>query len=433
MSATPDFIRTRVIAVEQSLGTFYVASIAVEKLLEVCFTERLHAERFRDGYRLAGTQRELDKERLREIAQFIDTPEYAFPNTIILSANDSFRESEEDLDTDIPDDEKAEVLWTIEAGENEELYLVVPKASLSAAVIDGQHRLFAYSYARKEKLADKLACSIYFDLPSPVQAFLFATINSKQKPVDKSQTYDLFGYNIGDEPELRWSPEKLAVFLTRRLNIDEDSALKGRIIIAASNEIVESRARAKLSGRWMVSMATIVRGISAAVSQNPERIALWLRSNPASVRSEIPIHNRVPPPLFDYYKLGNDELIYKILKNFLKIAEEILWSRASSRSRITRTIGIQALFDLFRDLCVVGREHKTLTTEFFREKLARTRSIDFSDNFFEASGRGRNRIRNTLLIATGLITLEKVQDSPDAAEYERILCDGITNDLSSPN
>jgi hypothetical protein len=41
----------------------------------------------------------------------------------------------------------------------------------------------------------QLICSIFFELPKPYQAQLFATINSTQKPVDKSLTYELFGYN----------------------------------------------------------------------------------------------------------------------------------------------------------------------------------------------------------------------------------------------
>ncbi|MBR0324911.1 MAG: hypothetical protein IIX11_02130, partial [Selenomonadales bacterium] len=36
-----------------------------------------------------------------------------------------------------------------------------------------------------------------------------------QKRVDKSLTLELFGYDLDNEPSNTWSPEKLAVFLTR--------------------------------------------------------------------------------------------------------------------------------------------------------------------------------------------------------------------------
>jgi hypothetical protein len=32
-----------------------------------------------------------------------------------------------------------------------------------------------------------------------------------------------FGYNVGEEPEKAWTPEKLAVFLSRKLNIDKEA------------------------------------------------------------------------------------------------------------------------------------------------------------------------------------------------------------------
>ena len=45
----------------------------------------------------------------------------------------------------------------------------------------------------------ELLCAIFVDLPKPFQAQLFATINSTQKPVNKSLTYEMFGYNVDDE------------------------------------------------------------------------------------------------------------------------------------------------------------------------------------------------------------------------------------------
>jgi hypothetical protein len=61
---------------------------------------------------------------------------------------------------------------------------------------------------------------------------LLATINSTQKPVDRSLTYKLFGYNVSDEPEEFWTPDKLAVFPARKLGTDDESLLKGRITVA---------------------------------------------------------------------------------------------------------------------------------------------------------------------------------------------------------
>jgi hypothetical protein len=62
-------------------------------------------------------------------------------------------------------------------------------------------------------------------------------LNSTQKRVDKSLTYELFGYNISEEKEEYWTPDKLAVFLTRKLNTEENSPLSGRILIAPTRLI----------------------------------------------------------------------------------------------------------------------------------------------------------------------------------------------------
>jgi len=81
-----------------------------------------------------------------------------------------------------------------------------------------------------------LVCSVFLDLPNPFQAYVFATVNFNQKKVDRSLAYELFGFDTEDEPPQAWTPEKTAVFLTRRLNMDADSPLRGRIVVAAAGE-----------------------------------------------------------------------------------------------------------------------------------------------------------------------------------------------------
>jgi hypothetical protein len=40
--------------------------------------------------------------------------------------------------------------------------------------------------------------------------------------------------------------------------------------------------------------------------------------------------------------------------------------------------------------------HKTGSVDYFSEQLARAARIDFSDDYFQASGKGRNRIKRVL-------------------------------------
>ena len=48
-------------------------------------------------------------------------------------------------------------------------------------------------------------------------------------------------------------------------------------------------------------------------------------------------------------------------------------------------------------------------------------SVDFTDNFFHASGAGRVRIRNVIGVATSLISYEKLHNEVVAAQVLEII------------
>ncbi|MEX0299795.1 MAG: DGQHR domain-containing protein, partial [Kordiimonas sp.] len=255
------FFKTPVVRVEQPLGEFYIAAIPARILLDLCFSKELSVSVSDDGkYELAGAQRSVHEPRLRTIGKYINRDEAAFPNSIILAAN-----SKQDV-RGIEDNE--DIRWRIEALNGDGLQLVIPKNVMLAQIIDGQHRLFGFSFADPDRLDCMLNCSIYIDLPEPMQAQLFATINSKQKQVDKSLTYELFGYNIEEESPEYWGPDKLAVLLARKLNAKSESPLQNHVLVAARNDFVLSRASAKKQGLWMISMATLVDGIIKLITKN---------------------------------------------------------------------------------------------------------------------------------------------------------------------
>jgi DNA phosphorothioation-associated DGQHR protein 1 len=192
---------TTVIEVSQPLATFYAAVLPAELLLQTSFSDTLRAIRDETGaYSLQGVQRLIDDDRIRAIGSYISRTDSAFPNSIILAANylaEGFVE-------DRPDHK-----WRIERDRHGTLTLTIPSADQMVAIIDGQHRLFGFARASENRLPMQLLCSIYLDLPKPYQAQLFATINSTQKKVSKSLTYELFGYNISDEDSDHWAPDKL--------------------------------------------------------------------------------------------------------------------------------------------------------------------------------------------------------------------------------
>ncbi len=408
---TNNYLELNALKVNQPLGSFFVVSISAEKLLELTFSEPM---KYIDSKgNVQGNQRLKDEKRLKEIATYIETVEMAFPNSIILSANyNQFGLLKEDnLDR-----------WRIEPTENGTLKLVIPKKIKLAAVIDGQHRLNAFEFVNdKNKLKEiELLCSIYFDLPNSYQAFLFATINSNQKKVDRSLALEQFGYNVDDEPAKAWTPEKFAVFLSRKLNTDkENSKLYKHIKVAPLN--VDKLFVENIQESWVVSTATIVDGITSLISTNPKRDRVlmqqknWLTGRSRELIAEI----KDPSPLRKLFLDLYDQKIYDIITDFLKAVDELYWQKAPKNSYIIKTVGVQALFDVLKGILKSTEINPNINFDF-NKILKDTDNLDFSDRFFQSSGIGRSRLRNVINLKLGRLSIEKIK-KVDRSFYQQIL------------
>ncbi|TBF36992.1 DGQHR domain-containing protein [Rhizobium leguminosarum] len=419
--------RVPALPVRQPLGMFFAVVLPVDVLLETTYSELVKATQTAPGtYILDGAQRLQKPSRLEDIAKFINRDDSNFPNSIILAAN--YRDDGW-IEGDSPDEatERAQqprrwdiVIETVKRPDGSEVemyFLEIPTREQIAAVIDGQHRLYAFVKARKEHLQDELLCSVYIDIAKPTQAQIFATINSTQKPVSKSLTYDLFGYNVEDESEEYWAPEKLAVFLTRRLAVTPESPLEKRILVAPENTFASSATL--LNSPWKVSFATIVSGIVRLISSNPKDDANLLKT-PRRSRSEALGKRNDRSVLREEYIEGNDQVIYDVVRNFAEACDEIFWRDANPNSFIRKTVGVQALLDVLRDLVREGKPDGDLTLEYFKRRLSAARHVNFADQRFQnPSGSGRSLIRRLLqanmrLAYTGQLSPE------DAASFVRV-------------
>lgn len=395
---------THALRVDQRLGSFYVVTLPAELLLQVAASDRMRAAMKEDGngYTLVGTQRVIQDKRLNEIADYINRVDSAFPNSIIIAANYDLETGFDQGEWEYISSEEegnpldASRVWTIRESEDGCHTLTIPSADKLAAIIDGQHRLFSFARADAEAMRSmNLLCSVFIDLPKALQAQIFATINSTQKRVDRSLTYELFGYNVSDEDEEYWTPDKLAVFLTRKLGTDADSPLQGRIMVAPKRDAALEELAAH--ARWRVSTAVIVDGILRLFSGNPKRDANLMRKDEASPRSELKNGPKDRSPLREVFIAGNDALIYKMALNYLTASEDIFWSKAKPESFIFRTIGVQAIFDILRKIAGQSFEAKNISVEYFTDILERARAIDFSEERFRnPSGSGRTVIRRAI-------------------------------------
>ena len=396
-------ILIQVIQIRQPLGNFWAASIPARLLRECVVLDPTRIESVDKAsflYKLIGNQREASIPRTKEIARYIDSVEAAFPNSIIIGANH--------IDTG-PLSDNDPNRWKL-IKNNEHYYLEIPSLNKAATIIDGQHRLLGFDHAKDIRKDMELLCSVYFDLPLAYQAYLFATININQRKVDKSLAYEQFGYNLDDEEPHAWAPDKLAVYLTRKLNLDPSSPFCGHIKLAPLNADLVLNEE---DYSWQISTACIVEGILSLISSRPaaDRDALHTVNVKDRNRKNLPSDSS---PLRSAFQQCQDDVILATLKNFFSIAKNKLWNIANERSYINKTIGISALFDVLRHVLLKYDAPKI--EERLKHTLETAATIDFSNSFFQASGKGRVRVKNVILRAAKEIAGADLPKT-DASEY----------------
>jgi DNA phosphorothioation-associated DGQHR protein 1 len=387
------------IKVSQPLGDFFVVALDAATLRQVTFLDptRVTSVDYRSfWYSLLGAQRQSSPRRAKEIGKYIDTVEAAFPNSIILAANYiNYGELQED----------EEKRWRIQSGTGHCFDLVLPTGGKMASVVDGQHRLLGFEYSKPERQSMQLLCAVYMDLPHAYQAYLFATININQRKVDKSLAYDQFGYNLDEEEKDGWAPDKLAVSISRKLNLDPSSPFYNHIKIAPMNsDLLFPNDRPP---DWQVSMACVVEGIARLISQKPREDRDFLHTKAAGGRSRS-LLLKDSSPLRELYLTNQDEDLYRLLMRFFTAAKETYWESANARSYIRKTVGIQALFDVLR--ACLARFGTSLSAANINAVLKPSKGVDFSSPAYQASGRGRSLVRNTILIYANML---KASDKPD--------------------
>lgn len=174
-----------VLEVTQKGGSFFCASISAEELVGITYSDvRRLVRDERDVERYLGIQRPLNKARVREIRQYIMSPDPTFPTAVIVSVD------ERCVDYD-PDTR----MMTLRPYTPEEPDDVSFPYGQIAKVLDGQHRLAGFLNEKDEyDIGSKpfdLNVSIFVGADPSVQAQIFATVNLAQTKVSKSLVYEL--------------------------------------------------------------------------------------------------------------------------------------------------------------------------------------------------------------------------------------------------
>ncbi|WP_417582576.1 DGQHR domain-containing protein [Nitrincola sp.] len=395
------------IKIEQPLGIFYIVSLPASLLLETCHSIKTEVleDLEEDAYhpigkifdRIKGTQRERKKSRLEEIKRYSETVDACFPNSIILGANyDELGRLESN----------SELKWSVEAFDDNFYYLTIPTKAKLASIIDGQHRVFGFKDSSAKNMS--LLCSVFIDLPMAYHAQIFTKINTTQKRVDKNLAYNLFQFDMAQGDSNTWSPETLSVYFSRVLAEDNESPLKGMIKLGVSGSRTETS----------ISMASVVDGILSLITSNPEidrnkmhAVALEDgrdRSLLKDINSNAPLRG-----LFLHKK---DRTLYNIINDYLTAVTKQIWKGRGQDSIFRKTLGIQACFDVLKELAKKENNKTDLNFDYFYDLMRNSNNIDFNVEFFGVQSKVRARIKNTLLVSFGIKDIDELRCSREDKE-----------------
>lgn len=388
------------IKVSQPLGDFYIAKIKARDLLEISTSS---VARYNKEGQIVGNQRPLKLPRLKAIANFIKSAEMSFPTSILIAAN---------VDYEGNIIEEISKRWIISPTSIPDCFEIEIPDGISSLIIDGQHRLNAFSYTEEQFKDIELVCSIFVDLPNPYQAYLFATINGNQKRVDKSLALELFGYDVEDKPSNTWSPEKLAVYLTRKFNFTNDSPLYQKIKLAPLFSSIETTID---KTKWLLSTAAMVEGIMHLISSNPQKDrdflamkrSLWSNTGTRSELKRMEEKSKRDTSILRKLYIENkDEEIFKILFKYFVAVDNILWKNASADSIITKTIGITVLFDILK--AIIENDG---VQDSYEKYILLISDINYTSDYFSLSGGGKVKLRRILKYKLGFLTYKNLTDS----------------------
>src|SRR5258708_4652143 len=186
-------LKVRVPAVRSKMGGHrcYAFSISPEYLLKIGFVSHRAKGKAAD---INAYQRMISKSRLRDIRRYIGD-HGMFPTNIVVNFERARRGALGFERIQQEESTFGSVGW-----------LTIAPSYRSAWIIDGQHRLFAYS-GLPEASSSLLSVLAFDGLPPSQQAQLFIEINAKQKSVKQNLLRELYAelHWDSDDPEVQTS------------------------------------------------------------------------------------------------------------------------------------------------------------------------------------------------------------------------------------
>jgi DGQHR domain-containing protein len=194
-------------------------------------------------------QRLIDERRIKDIGRYLLEESALLPNPVILAARDT---------TTVEVEGRAPVVnITLRWDEGK-----------PANIIDGQHRLEALRRLIEQGGDDfknfNVPFTLLVDFPFYMQAEMFAIINGRQKPVNRSRIYDLLGY-------MPLSPDYREKAYQGEMAVHRFCHYAVKVFNESKNSPWQSRIKMRGSGQGIVTQAAFVNHLVPLVIPRKEK------------------------------------------------------------------------------------------------------------------------------------------------------------------
>ena len=368
--------------VSQPIGDFYIASVPWQQLREITFADvrRLEKEA-RDVETYLGIQRPLNKKRVTEIGEYVNTADACFPTSVILAVDAHC----------VRYDEKSKKIILTNFQSQEAPELNRSRVQI-AKVLDGQHRIEGLGALRPGTSFD-INVSIFIDMDIENQAYVFSTVNLAQTKVNKSLVYDLYDYAKSR------SPQKTCHNVAVALDSLENSPLHGKI----------KRLGSATDGRFgeTLTQATVVENLIGYITTSAVKDRddfMRGRKPKIAVPSEL-----VVTPFRNLFLEEKDLEIADILLYYFSAVRQRwpeAWASSARGWMLNRTNGFRAFMRFLRPAYrLLGARAEVPSQDAWLDLFNKVSLVDadFTVENFEPGTSGETKLFKRLLNDTGLV------------------------------
>ncbi|MFA5986388.1 MAG: DGQHR domain-containing protein [Parcubacteria group bacterium] len=377
-----NYIEVSCIQVKQPVGVFYVASIGYKDLLEISYADIRHLEtNSTELEKYIGIQRLLSKNRVKEIASYVQLVDATFPTGIIVEISQF---------ENVGDSAICNINYDESSGK-----LMIRRNNNVAKILDGQHRLAGLREGGLDLNNEDftLNVTIFVDMDIEDQAIIFATINKSHTKVNKSLVADLFEYT-----KTR-SPQKTAHNIARALDQKEGSPFFGKIkILGVATDRFET-----------ITQATFVDSLIRYISGNN---ICAMKDRDIYKRDSIPnkVNGDDEKKLFlrNMFIEEEDANIAQILWNYFFAVQQkwpTAWNDVQQNMILNKSTGFIALMRFLKDAYLsFDKVGDIVTKEEFLEIFNRIdlQDDDFNRDRYAPGGTGPSALYRELKEKSGL-------------------------------